>query len=272
MTATSININAKRLNAMARRLMSESEKRTITTGEGKSVGLSMARQMLSQALFSVPYESLINQLNTATPLPKTLGENAAPPVLIVHYGSDAIITVNGVYTERLREQSADGVHQLEELATCLSEQFGVVYDDFNQVYLPELLGEEWEYNDVVLLAKVLGYFKHGIGIFDFLTETEGLRLNGKRVDCPLPIDWMANVEREFEQARQDIDDFESLPTDAQFTVFNLITAWDTMLEDDPSNTVYSFTLSDLVRAKYDGTFGTWQVPFEHGTVTLSSHA
>jgi hypothetical protein len=258
-----ITLTPTKFDDMARRLMAQAEQRTMTTSKGQAVGLSMARQLLAQSLFSTPYESLKTQFSS----PATAGSlqsNAAPAVLILHYGSDAIITVNGKYTHCLREQSFEAVEELHALATTLAEQHHQTFGPGNIVHLPALLNEDWQYTDVIALARYMGYFLYAETVFDFLTDDQPILLNGQQVDCHMPQDWAEHAEIEM----ANIDNANALPIDAYFNLFSAITAWDTLLMDDPSNTVYHFSLEALASATYEPETQRWCVRNDHMDIVL----
>jgi len=204
---TMINIDNLKLDAIAREVQSQLSGATSTNG--KSFGLSKCRQIVSQSLFNKPYEEIKNTL--------LLDDSSEPqhPVDMVHlleYGSEHILTVNGCYVVC----TANGTdlqishNDIEDRASALASDKNT---SVNHVILPQVLcPEEWEYEEVVALAKTMGYFNPQGSIFEQFEKLDTEIFFGGR-HCPYDIngDWMGEIENEasdYYERVQDGDEYE----------------------------------------------------------------
>jgi len=85
--------------------------------------------------------------------------NKASSVLLLSYGSETVLTLNGQYVCSQGPGSDMEIPfaALSAQAVSLANQHGCTV---SQVELPELLGEDWEIDDVLELAGKLGYFRY----------------------------------------------------------------------------------------------------------------
>lgn len=93
----------------------------------------------------------------------------APAVHLLHYGSETILTVNGRYICGAFPGTdlECPVEILESEADLLAQAHGSGWRD---IELPKLLDGEFETEDIIELARRLGYFRYWAPLFEILTQ------------------------------------------------------------------------------------------------------
>ncbi|KRW83664.1 hypothetical protein [Marinobacter sp. P4B1] len=127
---------------------------------GKPVTHAWLLESLCQGLYGKPYGELRAALFSGQHGAELdSGVNAASPVLLLSYGSETVLTLNGEYvcSQSPGSDMEIPLSALSAQAASLASQHGCTA---SQVELPELLGDEWEIDDILELAGKLGYFRY----------------------------------------------------------------------------------------------------------------
>src|SRR5690554_724193 len=157
MTHSQIVMTEARMKKAAMRLRTAVQARL---DDGKPLTHAWMLESLSRGFFGKPYGEVRSTLlspEQASPVAEPGA--AAPSVLLLSYGSEIVVTYKGEYVSARcpgsdMEQSVDA---LEELCETLAR----IHDaEIGRVDLPELLSDDWEMDDVVCLARTLGYFHY----------------------------------------------------------------------------------------------------------------
>jgi len=260
MTSKSItlSITEDKFDIMANRMIEQSKKREIKTGKGKKVGLSMARQMLSQSMFDRSYESL-------KPLFKEQPKktNEIKSVYILCYGSDAVLAIDGEFNSCLAPgtDSQISFKTLESMAESASRSKDESFERSQIITLPVVLGDEWEYEDIILLAGYMGVFLNEPSIFELVSDCEAkLSIDNEVVSFNMPIDWMDVFENNAIAMDYSTEIEEHLANLGEIVI------WDTFIGNDIENTY--FTFGDLANAEYNEFDGSWMIHVNETTLLL----
>ena len=139
---------------------------------GTELSYNQCLQMLSQSLYSKPYEEI-----KATLFENTESDNF---VVVLKYGSEKILTLNGEYVSQLNigTEIEETENALFSTAESLAIQHGT---SVKTVDIPEILGDEWDTHEVIDLAEKMGYFQHKTTIFDLLEDHDNhILINGSK--------------------------------------------------------------------------------------------
>lgn len=112
MLNTTLVITKETFEESAKRLVEQSQVQALKTKQSKAFDITLAREFLAQSLFNQTYSVLKETLNA-----DALRKNKAPSVLILCYGGDAILTVNGEYNQSTSSTGSDEDVDLETLKT-----------------------------------------------------------------------------------------------------------------------------------------------------------
>tara|TARA_B100000700_G_scaffold69353_2_gene76898 strand:- start:14265 stop:14999 length:735 start_codon:yes stop_codon:yes gene_type:complete len=181
----SITVSEKQFKNSAKRLKSLLEEKN------NSFSYNQCLQLLSQSLTSKPFEevksTLFNEENN-----QDIGS-----VVIFSYGSESILTSNGEYIKQLCVGSDDEItyNELYEIAELLANEKRTHIREFE---LPEILDNEWQIDDVIHLADILGYFKYKTPLIEIIEEANNIliEVNGLKFLAPnnLNGDWYDTIE------------------------------------------------------------------------------
>lgn len=236
------------------------------TQDGKAIGMALCRAILTESLTSRSYEQLHRT--------GALAENNAPPsvsVFIFWYGSEAVLTRfaptndpdQAPFTlEYIRCQGAgtDLEVSIDELR-YQGEQLAGVFDTALEEYtLPEVLADDWEYDDVLRLAADMGYDRPGPRLLDRLQAQNYSKIFINDVYCPHSLngDWQETVEGA-------VDEHDIPEGEVYFTRALDACVWYADCQDGVELYEHMFTLRQLCLAQYqhsEGSGDTWFIPGE----------
>ncbi len=130
--------------------------------ENPSLTYTQALQKVSVILFDKPYEEIKKTL-----LDKQQEKNS---VIIVEYGSESILTLNGEYVSQccVGTDMEIPISKLESMAESLACANNTKY---HRVFLPVVLKDSFETEDILSLAKYMGYFNEQ-NIFDEIESSD----------------------------------------------------------------------------------------------------
>lgn len=198
MSATNIVINEGQLKQAASRMNADIRDRL---GAGKGVSHAWLLESLSQGLFGKPYGEVRSTLLASPAEPVkggTVSDNAAPRLLLIQYGSEVLLTLDGKYVTA----SCPGSDMEQPLSILRSqaESLADIHDStVGFVDLPEVLREDWEMDDVMELAETLGYFRYERPFHDLLSDSPLVIFKGAAQREDLDGDW-------YDRIRDEIDD------------------------------------------------------------------
>lgn len=169
MTATNIVLTEAQMKQAANRMKADIR---VRLEEGKSVSHAWLLESMSKGLFGKPFNEARSTL-LAAPVekrsPGTRSNNVAPRVLLIDYGSETFLTLDGQYVT----STCPGT-DMELSDSAIQRQAGTLANLHNtwghRVELPELLNEDWEADDVIDLAKMLGYFRYARPLHELLDK------------------------------------------------------------------------------------------------------
>lgn len=167
MTATNIVLTEAQMKQATSRMNTDIRDRL---DAGKDVSHAWLLESLCRGLFGKPYGEVRSTL-LAAPVEvgsgETAGNNVAPRVLLIDYGSETFLTLDGQYVT----STCPGT-DMELPDFAIQAQAGTLaslHETWvHRVELPELLNEEWEADDVIGLAEMLGYFRYARPLHELL--------------------------------------------------------------------------------------------------------
>jgi hypothetical protein len=210
------------------------------TRDGKPVGLQLCRQLICQAMVHKPYEEVKALLAIAPAL------NQVASVYLLHYGAEIVLAVlndaGQLVLQSMRDRGTGSyieltTPELENLANhyALTLQSRVV-----RVYLPVILGDEWEYDGILNLAMEMGYGQREATLLDVLAEHDGTTfINGHHSHYGLNGEWQVEVQAlgdEFAEDAENEDPKEHV-------------VWQVDIEDGFELYEYYFTLNEMMHAQ-----------------------
>lgn len=147
-----VTIDKNTLIQYAHQLKAFANKKEIRRNNGKDVDVNLALQMICQGLFQQPYEAVKVTLDNL----EVQGEGM-PSVFVIHYDGDKLLFVNGQYVTALCPGTDLSIPEYEMFgqAEQHAKRLGV---EIQTTDLPLVLGDEWEAEDVRMLAEKLGLF------------------------------------------------------------------------------------------------------------------
>lgn len=155
-------------------------------------------QLLSQSFFCKSFEEIKSTLFEEN--------NVFYPVIIFHYGSESILTKNGhyVYQRCIGTDNEITEEQLYSMALSAASEHN---SEVKDVYLPEILGDKLETDEVIELARMMGYFTYENTIFDLL-ETFNIKIiiNGELCHYRLDGDYVNDMINEGYETLDDLYD------------------------------------------------------------------
>lgn len=157
-------------------------------------------QKLSQAFFSKPFEEIQKTIFNES---NEVSDNGVSRVFIFHYGGESILSVDGCFDISTCEPGADG-HKKIEFNDLFSEAEKVAKKlnafPFSEVTLPEILESDWIEEDVITLAKKIGYFKYQTTLFGLIdSNTTKNFIDGEYVPFSLDGEWEEKMIGEHEE-------------------------------------------------------------------------
>lgn len=169
MTATNIVLTEAQMKQAANRMKADIR---VRLEEGKSVSHAWLLESMSKGLFGKPFNEARSTL-LATPVekrsPETRSNNVAPRVLLIDYGSETFLALDGQYVT----STCPGT-DMELPDFAIQAQAGTLANTYqtwvHRIELPELLNEEWEAEDVIALAEMLGYFRYARPLHELLDK------------------------------------------------------------------------------------------------------
>jgi hypothetical protein len=143
--------------------------------KGLSINYNETLQMQTQSLFCKPYEEVKETIL------KEKKEKLSIPVYCLHYCSEIIVICNDHFITQLNlgTQSEISIDSLLSIAQNTASMNNSIVTN---VHLPEILNEDWENEDVLLLAKKLGYTSDEQNIFIDLENHNKIFINN--IHCP----------------------------------------------------------------------------------------
>ena len=170
MTATNIVLTEDQMKRAVSRMNTDIHDRL---SAGKSVSHAWLLESMSKGLFGKPYgEVRVTLLAEAVESgsDETAGHNVAPRVLLIDYGSERFLTLDGQYVT----STCPGT-DMELPDFAIQAQAGTLASTHqtwvHRIELPELLNDEWEADDVIGLAEMLGYFRYARPLYELLDQS-----------------------------------------------------------------------------------------------------
>jgi hypothetical protein len=216
-------------------------------------------QLMSQAFFDKSFEELSTTLlvdtsETAVLIKKLLCD--IPQVVLAYYGNETVLIVKGKYHVS-RAIGTDMEIKLVDICNQADSMARTLGSKVDYVYLPEILPDEWEYDDIVKLAINMGYGVVKESIFDLLDNNDiQIFINGSRADSQLCGEWKSEMASEYNASDDATDAKEHLVWLPEVNANN----------NNPFNEFF-FTFEDLCNAKY--TKEGWLVPHEKSSVIVT---
>lgn len=116
--------------------------------------------------------------------------------------------------------------------------------------LPQILGQNWNADDVIALAKTLGMLKTHFSVFVSVGAAVLVRLNGRPSYTELNTDYLQDIELAYEAGRDPFD----------------VMVWEPETEDGDT---YHFTLGDMAKAVLVNVGEVWRIPSKWGDVDVT---
>lgn len=239
-----LNITEKKLKDSSRIM-----RNMINTTESSTIGHQQALQIMSQALFSKPYEevkaTLLSGKREKSQDPSK-NDELFVPILILKYGSKSILTSQGeIVVIRSPDSDADTSESgLREVANQQEILYRKPANSYREVHLPEVLPTNCNVEDIINLAEAMGYFRYQKTIFD-LMDTTDLKIFIEGRSCPYGLN--GNYEGDIQAA---IENQESPLGQC---------IWYAECEQGGDLYEYFFTFGDLLAARSDDG-RNWIVP------------
>lgn len=253
-----ITLSQKKLRDGAQRLKTYLADKDITRN-GKPIGANFCQQLLTVGLLDKPLEEVLKLLGSTTPATQNI--NAG--VLVLSYGSDHVL----VY----RHTDADGTKSLQYYTSraigtdmeitedAIYAQADTLAHTFNttvmSVQLPEILHDDWEYEDIIALATAMRYNETSQTLLDVLTDTDKkIFINGHHANYGLSDEWF----RELPDVAESLYD-EGEPTFKD--ILAAVIAWmPEYTTEDHDLYEYFFSVDDLINATpVPNSKNTWRV-------------
>jgi hypothetical protein len=208
-------------------------------------------QKLSQALFSKPYEELKETLLLVEN--KNLLE--VPKVFLLYYSKEIVMTLNGAfYKSTCLDDDNDLTEEIfEQQAYDLAKHHKSSVD---YAYLPEIItikDDGFDYADVILIAKEMGYFKYKKTIFELIqNDNSKVFIDGEHTHFKLDGEWESEMVSEWD-GESDISSH---------------TIWNTEVGDSKSHNFreFYFSFKNLCDA-YLKDDGSWIIKEDNGFLT-----
>jgi hypothetical protein len=233
MLKESVSVQKARFKKMCNRLKTELAERDIKLSH------QSALQVLSKVMFGKPYEEAEATVLKMKATGKTDALNKVAVYTLIRYGSEEILLkgdeyVTGNYPGTdLYVNPSYFYDQAEQLSNgeLITEQ------------LPRILGDEYETDDVIALAKSLGMLNGHCSIFSAIETAKAIKINGLPCDYKLNGDYLDEAEVEYEN---DGDPME-------------LCVWTPETYESGKSHEYYFTLENLASASTQDKGKTWHV-------------
>jgi hypothetical protein len=231
---------------------------------GKPVGLAHCQQLLCRSLFDKPYEEVLTLLARDERAP------VIASVYLLHYQQESLLATvdDGEFTLhfiRDRGTASDIELPRADLNQCAARMAQERGCRLVEVDLPPILGDAWEFDDMLTLAKAMGYGPRDRSLLTELECAAGpVFIGNMHSPYGLNGDWRSEVEDigdEFSEA-QETGDYSDDPRDHVI--------WYTDIELGMERYEFYFTLRELMRAEpVPGDTNSWTVTQEtrEGPVT-----
>jgi len=190
-----LTLSEARLKTAAKHL-----KKELTALTGEKFGHAESLQLISQALFSKPFEevkALMAQCETADAVQPV--SNAFNPVMLVSYGSETYL-LNGADYIGMMAVGTDmeiPYRALYQQAVSLSVALGFEEDALRLIDLPEILPEDYEIDDLLKVVEALGYTRYEKPLIELIEEKASAALiEGHYTPYLLDGDWVGEAANE----------------------------------------------------------------------------
>ena len=274
-----ININEQTLLDSAHRVKDFLKKKGITRN-GKPIGMAFCRAMLTEGLLSRTYEELSNTGQLTSDVPDTKTKASAPQVCLLWYGAEAVLAkvvscgdekkpVFSLKYVRCQGAGTDlevSINELHRQGEVLAKEMGTTLGEYT---LPEVLGDEWEYDDVLEFASDLGYGQPQLNLLETL-DSDDLMLTINGIPSPYRIDgdWFQTVVDAAQEAAEDA--FESdgtLPESSESYAARLRGAmhhviWHAEGRNERNLYEHFITLGMITKATSPDDGKTWLLPLD----------
>jgi hypothetical protein len=162
-------------------------------------------QKISQALFSKSFEEIQktiftdNEIELNSEIDTTiLNHSSAQKVIVLSYGAEKLLMINGEL------ESATHIYVGDEDEKTFKEilkeaEYEALERDclpFKEVTIPEILGDEWDYDDIIELANKMGYFKYENTLFDLIESPNYIFINDQHSPFGLDNNWVKEIVSE----------------------------------------------------------------------------
>jgi len=197
-------IDRSKIHAMAnetkRQLSSKNIKRM---PHNKPVSFDACLQIVCQSLFSAPYEEVLKTHLLATDTLASTNTNDVCQVVILSYGAENIVALKGEYYVASCRGTDSEIcdEEIQNQALTLAKAFSTTVKLFA---LPEILSDEWEYEDIIALAKKMGVFDYATTIFEMFEDDDNkIFLNGNDIAYRLNGEWETEMQEIVENGDED---------------------------------------------------------------------
>jgi len=272
-----ININEQTLLDSAHRVKDFLKKKGITRN-GKPIGMAFCRAMLTEGLLSRTYEELSNTGQLTSDVPDTKTKASAPQVCLLWYGAEAVLAkvvscgdekkpVFSLKYVRCQGAGTDlevSIDELHRQGEVLAKEMGTTLGEYT---LPEVLGDEWEYDDVLELASDLGYGQPQLNLLETLKADDiTITINEVHSLYHIDGDWFQTVvdaaneaaEDEFESEGTPIDSSESYTARLRGAMKHVV--WHAECEKNQALYEHFITLEMIAKATSPDGGKTWFLP------------
>jgi len=265
-----ITLSEQKITEAAHRIKTLFANKNITRN-GKPIGANFCQQIITYGLLDKPFEEVLKLLaREEIPLANNVLD-AKVFVFKFKYGSDALVAyVNELSGEPILEyllsqavgtdmeiSESEIYHHAESMAKmkCTTVE---------TVHLPEMLSEDWEYEEVLLLATAMQYHQRSTTLLDELSRND-IKVFIDDNHCPyLPSDqWGRDLISVSEDMRED----EAFSFEA---AMKEVTAWMPEFTDEDNNFYeFFFSVDDMVNAtRIDGSENKWSIGHDIGNDTI----
>jgi hypothetical protein len=263
-----ITLSEQKITDAAHRIKTLFANKDITR-KGKPIGANFCQQIITQGLLDKPFEEVLALLAKDTPVVNnnTLDAN----VFVFKYGSDAILA----YVNNSTDEPTLDYYVSRAVGTDMELSENEIYRQAESlahikgtrvetVYLPEILTDEWEYDEVMQLATAMQYHMRSTTLLDVFSQDDIKVFIDDNHTVYLPSD---------EWTREIITVSENLHEDGDFTLeaaLKEVTAWmPEYVDEDYGLHEFYFSVHDLVNATpVDGKKNVWVIHYDLGNVGI----
>jgi hypothetical protein len=163
-------------------------------------------QKLSQAFFSKPFEEVQKTILSEKKELNLIWDNVNRyKMFLISYDNELLLVINGELETGTYIHVGDDKEQSHEKVTEIAQEKAKELNSFiTKIKLPSILGDEWNYNEIVNLAEKMGYFKYQTTLFELIdSNTTKNFIDGEYVPFSLDGEWEEKMIGEHEEYPED---------------------------------------------------------------------